>query len=181
MPLYPKKLTPEQTERAAAQIREHQRAFIKQLAQYLAGNQAERSIRLSMGDANAKEWAALRALTPVYGYPTVEEAEEISAGVVGAVSKLSPEDREKLEKLIAWVDEDEEREERLPRGPFEDMLKRDRALSLKQHQWVLNVYERTFNEPQYVNLASSGKLVIGRKVETPEVLKNLPLKPPGRR
>lgn len=33
----------------------------------------------------------------------------------------------------------------------------------------------------YVNLASSGELVRGREVATPEVLRNLPKKPPGRR
>ena len=50
-------------------------AFIRQLAVYLAGNQAEMSIRLQMGRADAQAWAALRDETPLRGYPTVDEAE----------------------------------------------------------------------------------------------------------
>jgi len=49
--------------------------FIRGLAEYLVGDQAHRSIQLQMGHAEAKKWAALRNLTPLFGYPTVEEAE----------------------------------------------------------------------------------------------------------
>lgn len=49
--------------------------FIRQLAQFLAGNQARKSIELEMGKESAKEWAALRATTPLFGYPSVDEAE----------------------------------------------------------------------------------------------------------
>lgn len=49
--------------------------FIRQLAQFLAGDQAKKSIELEMGKESAKEWAALRGTTPLFGYPSVEEAE----------------------------------------------------------------------------------------------------------
>lgn len=53
--------------------------FIKQLAIYLVGDQAHMSILLSMppgmAQAEAKKWAELRGKTPLFGYPTVEEAE----------------------------------------------------------------------------------------------------------
>lgn len=51
--------------------------FIKKLARYLAGNQAQKSIELQMGKDSAKEWAELRSTTPLVGYPTVEEAEHV--------------------------------------------------------------------------------------------------------
>jgi len=50
--------------------------FIKELAKYLAGGQAKKSIELEMGKESAKEWAALRSKTPLFGHPTVEEAEK---------------------------------------------------------------------------------------------------------
>lgn len=50
-------------------------AFIRKLAEYLAGNQAEQSIRLSMGDEKAKLWSEIRSTTPLFGYPTIDEAE----------------------------------------------------------------------------------------------------------
>jgi hypothetical protein len=53
------------------------KVFIRSLAEYLSGNPAERSIRLSMGDKNAQEWANLRGHTPIFGYPSVEETEKI--------------------------------------------------------------------------------------------------------
>jgi len=51
--------------------------FIKQLAIFLAGNQAKKSIELQIGKESAKEWKELRSKTPLFGYPTIEEAEEI--------------------------------------------------------------------------------------------------------
>jgi hypothetical protein len=54
------------------------RQFIHALAIYLGGpNQANMSIRLQMGHADAKQWSELRGLTPLFGYPTVEEAEAV--------------------------------------------------------------------------------------------------------
>ena len=74
------------------------------------------------------------------------------------------------------------------RKAFRDMLDRlenGRVLELsdKQRAWVRSVFERVFDTPQYENLFSSGKLCLGKPVETPAVLRreNLPLKPPGRR
>lgn len=49
--------------------------FIKQLAIYLVGDQAKKSILLQMGNEEALQWAKLRSMTPLFGYPTVEEAE----------------------------------------------------------------------------------------------------------
>jgi hypothetical protein len=51
--------------------------FIKRLAEYLVKDQARKSIQLEMGGPDAKEWASLRSLTPIKGYPTVEEAEQV--------------------------------------------------------------------------------------------------------
>ena len=50
--------------------------FIRALAEFLAGNQAEKSIHLQMGKKHAKEWANLRHNTPLFGYPTIDEAEK---------------------------------------------------------------------------------------------------------
>lgn len=52
-------------------------AFIKVLAKYLAGNQVTKSIQLQAGQQHAKEWAELRNATPLFGYPTIEEAERV--------------------------------------------------------------------------------------------------------
>jgi len=60
---------------------ERKQKFIRQLAEYLAGtNQCRYSILLSQrGQLKecADDWAALRGLTPLFGYPSVEEAEKI--------------------------------------------------------------------------------------------------------
>lgn len=53
-----------------------------------------------------------------------------------------------------------------------------RALSKKQRDWAKAVYDR--HNPVYENLVSSGKVPNRSSVPTPEVLKNLPLRPPGR-
>ena len=53
--------------------------------------------------------------------------------------------------------------------------------SEKQSTWIKNIHEKIVGAPQYENLVSSGKVPLGRPVETPAVLKNLPKKPPGRR
>jgi len=50
--------------------------FIHELAEYLVRDQVEKSIELHMDRPDAKAWANLRNLTPLAGYPTVEEAEE---------------------------------------------------------------------------------------------------------
>lgn len=57
------------------------KAFVKALATYLAGDQAHMSILLSMPEGmlkkEAQKWATLRSQTPLFGYPTVEEAEAV--------------------------------------------------------------------------------------------------------
>jgi len=52
-----------------------QKRFVKQLAEYLVGDQAKQSIELQMGKESAQQWAALRNTTPLHGWLTVEEAE----------------------------------------------------------------------------------------------------------
>lgn len=53
-----------------------QKKFVRQLAVYLVDKQAMKSIQLEMGNPAAKEWSALRFVTPLSGYPTVDEAEK---------------------------------------------------------------------------------------------------------
>lgn len=53
--------------------------FIKHLAEYLAGpNQVGMSIALQANPKNEQAilWCKIRQATPLFGYPTVEEAEE---------------------------------------------------------------------------------------------------------
>ena len=55
---------------------ERQQNFVKELAQYLVGNEARNSIGLQMGKESAKEWLRLRSATPLFGYyPDIERAE----------------------------------------------------------------------------------------------------------
>lgn len=61
---------------------ERRSRFVKALAEYLAGNQAGKSIALEMAARVppiipwAKEWAEVRSASPLMGYPTVAEAEK---------------------------------------------------------------------------------------------------------
>ncbi len=48
--------------------------FIKELVRYLVKNQATKSIGVELGNPAFCEWVTLRELTPLRGYPTVEEA-----------------------------------------------------------------------------------------------------------
>lgn len=52
-------------------------AFIYRLSEYLTKDQAKWSIKLEMGSEDAKTWAAMRNLTPLFGYPTHQEAVEL--------------------------------------------------------------------------------------------------------
>lgn len=115
-------------------------------------------------------------------------------GVVGfgrlRDAALSDEDQRMLSRLIQRAlelsesddDKDTAKADRINVGVFEDMLARNRPLSDAQRGWVKDVYEKVFDDPQYANLASSGRLCRGREVPTPKVLlpQNLPKKPPGR-
>lgn len=66
-------------ESAERLIRQHRKAFVKELAKFLVGDQASKSISLeARGQLTgewARAWADLRQRTPLSGYPTVEEAE----------------------------------------------------------------------------------------------------------
>ena len=65
---------------------EMKKRFLHQLAVFLVGDQAKKSILLEMPTMVrdlAEEWAALRDETPLFGYPTVEEAEEILTEFLG--------------------------------------------------------------------------------------------------
>jgi hypothetical protein len=70
------------------------------------------------------------------------------------------------------------------RAAFDDMLAKltPRGLSPDQREWALAASrgERYAPKEKYLNLYSSGQVPRGREVPTPEVLKRLPLKPPGR-
>jgi hypothetical protein len=58
--------------------REERKAhFIRQLSEYLVGDQANKSIELQMQKPDALMWAKVRGATPLHGYPTVDEAEAI--------------------------------------------------------------------------------------------------------
>jgi hypothetical protein len=48
--------------------------FIDALAEYLVKDQAAMSIHLEMKQPFALAWAKLRGATPLFGYPTQEEA-----------------------------------------------------------------------------------------------------------
>lgn len=54
---------------------EQKKRLIRALAVYLVENQVDKSIELQSGKPSAQEWATLRGATPLFGYPTVEEAE----------------------------------------------------------------------------------------------------------
>lgn len=51
-------------------------------------------------------------------------------------------------------------------------------LRAKQRAWAEQLLEE--HQPAYENLWSSGKVQAGKPVATPEVLKKLPMRPPGR-
>jgi hypothetical protein len=51
--------------------------FIRALAEFLAANSAEMSLKLAYGDTEAKRWVALRDATPVFGWVSVDETEAV--------------------------------------------------------------------------------------------------------
>ena len=56
---------------------EQKKVFIRVLAEYLVGtNQVWKSIEIEMGKQSGLEWSKLRSTTPLFGYPSVEEAEQ---------------------------------------------------------------------------------------------------------
>lgn len=91
------------------------------------------------------------------------------------------------EVLDAAVDFDDDRAESFQSTSkaFADMLSRlqdgGRDLTDKQRAWLRGVHENVVGEVHYENAWSAGKVPRGREVETPEVLKHLPLRPPTRK
>jgi len=57
--------------------------FIRELARYLVEDQTKQSIGLQMGSDSSRKWARLRGTTPLFGYPTVEAAEDQLAAWLG--------------------------------------------------------------------------------------------------
>jgi hypothetical protein len=90
-------------------------------------------------------------------------------------------DKAMLRAVVQWCDthHDEAEKKRLPAREFREMLKREN-LTRRQSDWIRDVYDRIFDEPDYQNTWSSGAVAKGRDVPTPEVLLKRPLKPPGR-
>lgn len=93
-------------------------------------------------------------------------------------------DEGKLRACLQWA---EEHEDEAPFAEaFADMLARlengrMRHFSQAQSAWIRGIHEKLFDEPEYSNEWSAGKVPRGLKeVPTPEVLQNLPKRPPGR-
>jgi len=57
--------------------------FVRELAKFLVDGQAGKSIKLEMGQPEARQWAALRGTTPLMGYPSQAEAEKQLAQWLG--------------------------------------------------------------------------------------------------
>jgi hypothetical protein len=77
------------------------------------------------------------------------------------IKRLSPQELEMFEKWFSEID-----------------TGRRASLSERERLWVNDVIDR--EEPRYANLVSRGLVPRGKEVDTPDVLKVLPLKPPGR-
>ena len=94
-------------------------------------------------------------------------------------------DLDKLRALVAYADQAADDDEIPWAEPFRDMLSRmdrgrQRELTLRQREWICEVHEKVLGDPVYLNLVSTGQVPRGREVPTPEVLLNLPKRPPGR-
>lgn len=85
--------------------------------------------------------------------------------------------------LSAALDAAKEAENSEAEEAFASMLKRNKPLTDKQRAWAEGMSEGKFVEavPEYKNLFSSGLVPRGNEVELPPVLRNLQMKPPGRR
>jgi hypothetical protein len=99
-------------------------------------------------------------------------------------NKLEPEprdisDRKLLQKTLEAMSATDSSRETFEGWLDEIESGQRKAISPKQRAWVNNVLDEY--EPRAANLVSRGLVPRGREVETPEVLKVLPLKPPGRK
>ena len=48
--------------------------FVRLIAKYLVEDAVKKSIALQLQRPDAIEWSEIRATTPIFGYPTVEQA-----------------------------------------------------------------------------------------------------------
>jgi hypothetical protein len=62
---------------------EMKKAFVRAVAEYLAGGSAMKSIELEMGKPHALEWAKVRQAANLMGWVTVEEAERHLTELLG--------------------------------------------------------------------------------------------------
>jgi hypothetical protein len=92
-----------------------------------------------------------------------------------------------LKELVTHADGFED--DALPwASAMRDMLRRHErnpryVFSEKQEVYVAGIYEKIFDDPQYENAFSAGKVPVGEKLRTvvPDVLrKPLPKRPPGK-
>jgi predicted nuclease with TOPRIM domain len=98
-------------------------------------------------------------------------------------------DMKKLRELCAELERlDNSNDENMQKHEttFKDMLHRMETgrllkLTLLQRNYLNDLHERLVAEPGYENLVSSGLVPRGKEVEKPDVLKKLPLRPPGRK
>lgn len=74
MAKFKKKTAAEMTELAEQSRLVKLNTFIDRLAVYLVGDQAMQSVKLQAGDPHAQVWADIRSATPLFGYPTIDEA-----------------------------------------------------------------------------------------------------------
>lgn len=96
---------------------------------------------------------------------------------------------EMLRALVDSLEESDSVEEPRWASDMKDMLdkyanRRSFEFTPKQIGYIHDVYDKLFDEPQYANDFSAGRVPIGEKLRTPvpDVLKRpLPLKPPGRK
>lgn len=96
---------------------------------------------------------------------------------------------QKLKELVDYAHTRDEGEEPRWQNSMEDMLDRHErgrlsAFTKKQLQYITETHDKIFDEPDYQNLVSEGKVIVGEHLRTPVpdvLLKPLPLKPPGRR
>lgn len=112
------------------------------------------------------------------GQPRWDEVQRKQREVLTAA--LCKKDLEMLERLEGDMDLSE-----VERDAFDEMLRGLRGgqwqkLTDKQRAWANAVAVR-IGAIGCANLVSSGQVSRGREVETPEVLRHLPMKPPGRR
>ena len=86
---------------------EKKQEFIKALAEWLAGtNQVEMSIRLGMKDKQAEMWSRVRGYTPLFGYPTVEEATEQLTEFLG--QEINMDNRQDFQYNIDFLSRDQQ-------------------------------------------------------------------------